>query len=115
MLFQARLSAAIEILDDVARHHRPAAEALKDWGRTHRFAGSGDRHAIGTLVYDVLRRRASLAAHMGDDASRALVLAAARYVWNVPAQDIIQSALLAHGPGALTQPEENALACNWAD
>ena len=38
---------------------RPASEALKDWGLAHRFAGSGDRAAIGNLVFDALRHRAS--------------------------------------------------------
>lgn len=73
----ARLAAAVEILDDMTQHHRTAQVALADWGKSHRFAGSGDRAAIGTLVYDVLRRRQSLAARMQDGGSRALVLAAA--------------------------------------
>ena len=55
----ARLSAAIEILGVMEAQHRPAALALKDWGGSHRFAGSGDRSAIAGLVYDTLRRRAS--------------------------------------------------------
>ena len=57
----ARLSAAIEIVADIEARHRPAPEALKDWGLSHRFAGSGDRAAIAGLVYDALRRRASSA------------------------------------------------------
>ena len=73
----ARLRAAVEVLDDILLRHRPAASALADWGKSHRFAGSGDRAAIGNLVYDVLRRRLSLAARMGTDATRALVIAAA--------------------------------------
>lgn len=73
----ARLAAAVEILDDMTAHHRTAQVALADWGKSHRFAGSGDRAAIGTLVYDVLRRRQSLAAQMDSDSARALVLAAA--------------------------------------
>ena len=48
----ARASAAIEILADIADRKRPAADALKDWGLAHRFAGSGDRAAIGNLVFD---------------------------------------------------------------
>jgi 16S rRNA (cytosine967-C5)-methyltransferase len=55
----ARLSAAIEILADIETRRRPAADALKDWGLSHRFAGSGDRAALAGLVYDMLRRRAS--------------------------------------------------------
>ena len=53
------------------------ALALADWGKAHRFAGSGDRAAIGNLVYDALRRRQSLAAQMGSDSPRALVLGVA--------------------------------------
>ena len=70
----ARASAAIEILADIADRKRPAADALKDWGLAHRFAGSGDRAAIGNLLFDALRRRASSACAMGEDNSRALVL-----------------------------------------
>ncbi len=55
----ARLSAAIEVLADIEARRRPAADALKDWGLAHRFAGSGDRSAIAGLVYDALRRKAS--------------------------------------------------------
>ncbi|HJU32789.1 MAG TPA: MFS transporter, partial [Hyphomicrobiaceae bacterium] len=73
----AHIKAAIEVLQDILERHRPAATALSDWGKAHRFAGSGDRAAIGNLVYDALRRRRSLAARMGADTPRALALAAA--------------------------------------
>lgn len=88
MRLAGRLAAAIEVLGDVIGRHRPASAALADWGRGHRFAGSGDRSAIGTLVYDVLRKRASLAWRMGGDSPRALVLGAARWVWAFPADEI---------------------------
>ncbi len=39
----ARLSAAIEILGNIDVQRIPAQNALKDWGTSHRFAGSGDR------------------------------------------------------------------------
>jgi 16S rRNA (cytosine967-C5)-methyltransferase len=73
----AQIRAAIDVIEEVLVRHRPAADALADWGRTHRFAGSGDRAAIGNLVYDALRRRRSLAAQMGEDSPRAIVLGAA--------------------------------------
>jgi 16S rRNA (cytosine967-C5)-methyltransferase len=73
----AHIKAAIEVLDEALGRHRPAAVALADWGKTHRFAGSGDRAAIGNLVYDALRRRRSLAAQMQSDATRAIALGAA--------------------------------------
>ena len=74
----AHIQAAIEVLDEIVTRHRPAATALADWGKAHRFAGSGDRAAIGNLVYDVLRRKRSLAARMESDATRAVVLAELR-------------------------------------
>src|SRR5258708_9730459 len=70
----ARLSAAIEALADIEARHRPAAQALKDWGLSHRFAGSGDRAAIAGLVYDALRRRASSAFLMGAETPRAVLI-----------------------------------------
>ncbi|WP_062204709.1 RsmB/NOP family class I SAM-dependent RNA methyltransferase [Aureimonas sp. AU12] len=76
MRLGGRIAAAVEILDDMSARRRPVADALKDWGLSHRFAGSGDRSAIGNLVYDVLRRRRSLAARMGDDAFASLVYGA---------------------------------------
>ncbi len=70
----ARLSAAIEILADIEARRRPAGDALKDWGLSHRFAGSGDRAGIAGLVYDALRRRASSAYVMGEATPRAVLL-----------------------------------------
>jgi 16S rRNA (cytosine967-C5)-methyltransferase len=70
----ARASAAIEVLADIAQRKRPAGEALKDWGLGHRFAGSGDRAAIGNLVFDCLRKRASAAYAMENGSPRALGL-----------------------------------------
>ena len=52
----ARLAAAIEILDDLARGDAPADAVAAHWFRGHRFAGSGDRRAIRELVYRDLRR-----------------------------------------------------------
>ncbi len=72
----ARISAAIDILADIAARRRPASDALKDWGLSHRFAGSKDRASIASLVYDGLRRRSSAAWLMGDDAPRAVMIGA---------------------------------------
>ena len=79
----ARLSAAIEVLDDIATHRRPAADALKDFGLARRFAGSKDRAAIASLVYDALRHKASaawiMASRRAEEAtSRAVLLGALR-------------------------------------
>lgn len=81
MRLPGRLAAAIAVLADVESRKRPVSEALKAWGLNNRFAGAGDRAAIGNLVYDALRRRASHAFAMGDDSPRALVLAVAVRDW----------------------------------
>lgn len=74
----ARIAGAIEVLADIEIKRRPAAEALKEWGQMHRFAGSGDRAAIAGLVYDALRRRASSAYVMGETTPRAVMLGTLR-------------------------------------
>ena len=109
MRLAGRVSAAIDVLTEIFERHRPASEALKDWGKAHRFAGSTDRHAIGTLVYDALRRRNSLAFRMGQPAPRSLALAALRDVWAMPVDAIAAMAQEQHGPGALTADERAAL------
>ena len=86
----ARLSAAIEVLADIAERRRPVADALKDWGLAHRFAGSGDRATIATLVYDALRRRASAAWIMGEDSSRAVLIGSLRLQRGLAAQTIAE-------------------------
>ena len=70
----ARLSAAIEVFAEIDERRRPAQDVLKDWGHSHRFAGSGDRAAIAGLVYDTLRRKSSSAWLMGEASPRAAVL-----------------------------------------
>jgi 16S rRNA (cytosine967-C5)-methyltransferase len=81
MRLGGRIAAAIEVLDDMAKRHRPAADALKDWGLSHRFAGSGDRAAIGNLVYDVLRRKLSLGWRVQSEEHASLVFAALLDGW----------------------------------
>jgi 16S rRNA (cytosine967-C5)-methyltransferase len=88
----ARLKAAADVLEDILVRHRPAATALADWGKAHRFAGSGDRAAIGTLVYDALRRKGSIGATMGADTARALVLGAAPRALALTADEVAAAA-----------------------
>ena len=88
----ARLNAAIEVMTAITERHRPATEALADWGRGHRFAGSADRAAIGNIVFDAMRRRQSLAARMGSDCPRALIVGAARHAFAMSAEEIAASA-----------------------
>lgn len=108
MRVAGRIAAAIEVLTAIDNEHRPAADALSDWGRTHRFAGSGDRSAIGSLVYDVLRRRLSLAAQMRDASPRALALAAAMQAYDLTADGVAAAADGSeHAPPPLS-PDERA-------
>ena len=106
MRFGGRIQAAIEVLEDVLGHHTPATEALRDWGKKHRFAGSKDRAAIGGLVHDGLRRKSSIAWRMGDDSARALALGTLVWAWGENIVDI-QTAIAddGHGPIALTDKE----------
>ena len=104
----ARASAAIEILADIEARKRPTAEALKDWGVSHRFAGSGDRAAIGNLVFDCLRTRASAAYAMGEATPRALVLRSLVTSWGMSPEEV--AALAGAGPHAPEQLSDAELA-----
>jgi len=106
-----RIAAAIEVLADIDAHRRPVAEALKAWGLNSRFAGAGDRAAIGNLVYDVLRRRSSHAWSMGSDEPRSLVLGVVVREWGETVEEL--NAALAgdrFGPGEITADETARLA-----
>ena len=106
----AQLRAAVEVLEEILERHRPAAVALADWGKSHRFAGSGDRAAIGNLVYDALRRRRSLAARMHTDTPRALALAAAAEALALPVSAVVASADgSAHALEPLSEAEQAGL------
>jgi len=107
MRLPGRLAAAIAVLTDVEQRKRPVSEALKAWGLDNRFAGAGDRAAIGNLVYDALRRRASHAFAMGSDSPRALVLAVALRDWGETPHSLAAAfAGDSHAPDPLTPGEE---------
>jgi 16S rRNA (cytosine967-C5)-methyltransferase len=112
----ARLSAAIDIVATIEAQRAPAAQALKEWGTAHRFAGSGDRAAIAGLVWDVLRRRASSAYLMDDDSPRARLLGMLRLERGM---DEAQIAALCDGgrfaPEPLTDAERAALSSRSLD
>src|SRR5262245_54875142 len=107
----ARLSAAIDVIAIIEAQRIPAAQALKEWGTAHRFAGSGDRAAISGLVWDVLRRRASSAHLMGSETPRARVLGMLKLERGMDADTI---AALCDGsrfaPAPLSEAERTPLA-----
>ncbi|PYE46883.1 16S rRNA (cytosine967-C5)-methyltransferase [Rhizobium sp. PP-F2F-G20b] len=81
MRLGGRLAGAIDVLSDIETRKRPVADALKDWGLAHRFAGSGDRAAIGNIVYDALRQKLSHAYLMDDNSATALGYAVMLRQW----------------------------------
>src|SRR6478752_2984837 len=106
----AHIRAAVEVLEQILEKHRPAADTLSDWGKNHRFAGSGDRASIGNLVYDALRRRRSLAAQMGAETPRAVALAAAPHALGLSAAQVSAAADGSpHAVDPLSEAERDAL------
>ncbi len=97
----ARIAAAIDILADIDTRHRPASDALKDWGLSHRFAGAKDRAALASLVYDALRCRASAAFIMATETPRAIMLGSLREMRGMTVEAI---AALCTGQGFAPEP-----------
>ncbi|MES2434792.1 MAG: RsmB/NOP family class I SAM-dependent RNA methyltransferase [Pseudomonadota bacterium] len=98
---QARLSAGIEVLDRILAG-AAAEQALTNWGRGSRFAGSGDRAAVRDLVFDALRCKRSYAALGGGLSGRGLVLGSLRDRGLDPAEWFTG---LGHAPGVLTEAD----------
>jgi len=113
-----RIQAAIEVLEDIIERHTPAAHALRDWGKAHRFAGSKDRAAIGGIVFDALRRKSSTLWRMGlegeetkeqakeNRSARALVLGTMVWGWDETVDSLTTTFTEDdHAPTALTKDE----------
>lgn len=110
MIPAARVAAAIEVLDDIEARRRPAADALKDWGLSHRFAGSKDRAAIADLTFDALRLRASARWILGADSARATMLGSLGRARGLSVEAIAQLfSGEGHAPAALTDAERARL------
>jgi len=104
-----RVAAAIEIITEIFGRNRPASEALRDWGKAHRFAGSSDRHVIGTLVFDCLRNKNMAAAQAASDEPRGLVLGTLATIWKLTIEEIDTLCTEQFGAGALNPTERSAL------
>jgi len=102
----ARIQAVIDILGEVERTRQPIDRHLRDWGRTHRFAGSKDRAAIAERIYTIQRRRAWLAWRIGSDAPRALVIGSLLDEGGIEA--LFSGG--GYGPSALTDAERATIA-----
>lgn len=101
----ARLSAAIAVLDRVLGG-TPAEQALTNWGRASRFAGSGDRAAVRDLVFDALRCRRSFAALGRSETGRGLILGGLRATGVEPAALFTGEG---HAPAGLSDQESAPL------
>ncbi len=106
----ARIESAIEVLDDLETRRRPAADALKDWGLAHRFAGSKDRAAIASLVFDALRRRASASWVMKSETPRGKMIGALSLARLMPVEEIeAHFSGVGHAPPPLSDEERRNL------
>jgi len=117
-----RIQAAIEVLEDIIEQHTPAAHALRDWGKAHRFAGSKDRAAIGGIVFDALRRKSSMLWRMGlegetskeqakeQGSARALVLGTMVWGWDESVDSLTTAfAEDGHSPAPISKAEKSSL------
>jgi len=100
----ARVQAAIEVLDRIGPG-LAAEQALTNWARGARFAGSRDRAAVRDHVYDVLRQRRSLAALGGGDSGRQAMLGLLRQS-GVDPDTLFTGA--GYGPSVLSDAERQA-------
>lgn len=111
-----RIAAAIEILETLESRHQPVKDAVRDWGKAHRFAGSGDRAWIGGLVLDALRHKLSVSHAMQDDSARSLALGTAGRVWGMSADELDEIFDGdEHAPEKLSEAERGGLAWDISD
>lgn len=97
----ARAAAAMAVLDRWLGG-MPVEQALTNWGRASRFAGSGDRAAVRDMVFQAVRGRNSLAHRGGGLTGRGLVLGLLRD------QGAELGALFTgqgHAPAPMTEPD----------
>jgi 16S rRNA (cytosine967-C5)-methyltransferase len=106
---EARVQAAIEILEETLKSHQPVDRYLKYWFTGRRFAGSKDRSAISEHVYACLRRRAEFSWRMQSDSPRSVMIA--RLLDEGMSASEIESlfAYGSYGPPPLTEQERTAL------
>jgi 16S rRNA (cytosine967-C5)-methyltransferase len=114
MRLGGRLAAAIEILAGMEARPQPSSVALQDWAKAHRFAGSGDRGAIGSIVHDALRNKLSNAWQLGDDGTDTIRLSAwgaLLFQWGLNLDELeVQFAGESHAPTPLSDAAARAYA-----
>jgi 16S rRNA (cytosine967-C5)-methyltransferase len=104
-----RIAAAIEVLRDVTERRTPVKDAVRDWGKRSRFAGSKDRAWVSGLVLDALRNRNSIEHQMETQGPRALALGALKLAWGWDVRKVETAFKDEHAPSALSGQEREAL------
>jgi 16S rRNA (cytosine967-C5)-methyltransferase len=116
----ARVQSALGLLSEILPNDGPTADAaVRAWFRARRYAGSKDRAAVTTLVYQVLRQRGELEWGLGqasgDQDSRELVIAALVTIDGVSPDDLAaRFDGSQYGPEPLSE-DEQATASQLAD
>lgn len=104
-----KIQAAIEVLRDVLERRTPVKEAVRDWGKRSRFAGSRDRAWISGLVVDALRRKNSIEHAMGATGARVLALGALKHAWGWDVRKIEEALKDEHAPAAMNAKEREGV------
>lgn len=104
-----KIQAAIEVLRDVLERRTPVKEAVRDWGKRSRFAGSRDRAWISGLVVDALRRKNSIENAMEGTGARILALGALKHAWGWDLRKIEAALKDEHAPPPLQGKERENL------
>ncbi len=104
-----KIAAAIEVLRDVLERRTPVKEAVRDWGKRSRFAGSRDRAWISGLVVDALRRKNSIEHAMGATGPRPLALGALKHAWGWDVRKIEEALKDEHAPAAMNAKEREGV------
>ncbi|MEQ1782845.1 MAG: RsmB/NOP family class I SAM-dependent RNA methyltransferase [Hyphomonadaceae bacterium] len=104
-----KIQAAIEVLRDVLERRTPVKEAVRDWGKRSRFAGSRDRAWISGLVVDALRRKNSIEHAMQGTGPRVLALGALKHAWGWDVRKIEEALKDEHAPAAMNAKEREGV------
>jgi len=104
-----KIDAAILVLQDVLERRTPVKEAVRDWGKRHRFAGARDRAWISGLVLDALRKRNSIEHSMEATGPRALAIGALKHAWGWDVRKIEEAFKDEHAPSAMTGKEREGV------
>jgi len=104
-----KIQAAIEVLRDVLERRTPVKEAVRDWGKKSRFAGSRDRAWISGLVVDALRKKNAIEYAMVGTGARVLALGALKHAWGWDVRKIEEALKDEHAPAAMNAKEREGV------